>query len=405
MSAEIDESIAFYLRVAGAIDQLDPDRRWSIQGLGSLALLEMRLSGASSDPTWTTKARNTVGEAFRLCVSSESLMIGLYSGLMGLGWCVQLVNRLLPEKQRLELSDVDDAALDYLSSPRHDGNFDMINGAVGCIVYALDHPDIGFRAQASQRFLTLFESNHVIRERLASPQAALPPRPDENPRDRSVLFAFNDGLAHGLPGALAALARIALSEHKDPRLLPLLRGTLDCCLADIRVDVDRSRNYVPYTQWDEGPSRCAWCYGEPGLASAVCAAGAALGDASLQRLAVDLFCDSVDRSEPAERHLNNIGICHGWAGIYLTAIYLAKLTGHADARLKRIADEARCQVMAALDKAAESNVLPVVNPNEPDGQLVFLTGVLGLAHVRLDFARADVGARDVDLPWTSCLLL
>jgi hypothetical protein len=79
-------------------------------------------------------------------------------------------------------------------------------------------------------------------------------------------------------------------------------------LADLRARRPRQR----------GPARPSWCYGTPGLARAQQLAGIALADDDRQTTAEDALVRCL--TDPTQTvHLVDPALCHGWAGVALTA--------------------------------------------------------------------------------------
>ena len=132
-----------------------------------------------------------------------------------------------------------------------------------------------------------------------------PVRPDAPPE--------NDlGLAHGLPGALAA---IALSVDK-------LEGVLRERFAEQSSRlVSHAVRYGNRVAWPgaaqspggEGMTRSAWCYGAPGVAAALYWASGRLADETLRDLAVEALRGEATASFE-EWRANNHALCHGTLG-------------------------------------------------------------------------------------------
>ena len=62
------------------------------------------------------------------------------------------------------------------------------------------------------------------------------------------------------------------------------------------------------------PARCAWCYGDPGIAAALLVAARGTGEPGWEREAVALACRAAERPV-AETGVVNAGFCHGTAGL------------------------------------------------------------------------------------------
>jgi hypothetical protein len=69
----------------------------------------------------------------------------------------------------------------------------------------------------------------------------------------------------------------------------------------------------------DGPSRCAWCYGSPGIARALWLAGEALDRNDYRDLAVSAM-QAVFRRPVAVRCIGSPTFCHGVAGLLAIAL-------------------------------------------------------------------------------------
>jgi lantibiotic biosynthesis protein len=145
-------------------------------------------------------------------------------------------------------------------------------------------------------------------------------------------------------------------------------------LADLRAG-------RPGQRW---PNRPSWCYGTPGIARAGQVAAIALGDhrARCEYEQALLLCLR-DRSQVAQ--LTDAGLCHGAAGLYMTAWRAAQ-----DALTPAIGSELPGVATLLLDLAAA----------EPSGP-GFLNGTAGTA-LALHVAASDTAPAS---GWDACLLI
>ncbi|UWM47698.1 lanthionine synthetase C family protein [Streptomyces carpaticus] len=136
----------------------------------------------------------------------------------------------------------------------------------------------------------------------------------------------NFGMAHGITGPLALLARalregITVDGHRDAisTICTWLdswrrRGTVGwwwprwITRADLRSGEPSQRT----------PARPSWCYGTPGIARAQQIVGIATGDADRRAVAEAALADCLSDPDQMGR-LTDTSLCHGWAGVYQTA--------------------------------------------------------------------------------------
>lgn len=401
-STDLERVLALHGAIAGSIEATASEQRWTLQYLGAASLLEARLAALTSEARWRLKAHASMDRAFQLLSESDSFSIGLHEGVSGVAWAARLTNRVLASTEAFDVSDVDDMVIDYLSSPGSwDGNYDLISGATGCAVYALEHPDPRRRAAMLAAYVALLSSRAEWGRRgvcWKTPTSLLP----EWQRAIYPDGCVNLGLAHGIPAVAAMLSRMAMAGFESPEASRLLEGSVAQCLAELRVDPSTNRSVVGNFRGDGMISRCAWCYGEPGLAVALGTAGKALGDRALCDKARWLFRSSVSRQDESTLRLSDIGLCHGWAGIHVMSEFLGSL----------VPDESPMQVQAismiraACDEALARGELPVfevavTGEAVPDPSL--LNGALGVAHALLDSAVRE--SKAADLPWADCVLM
>jgi len=230
-----------------------------------------------------------------------------------------------------------------------DSDYDIVRGAAGVLAYlaAVAQPD----ALVRQAVDVLVDD--LIWLCGPAPQPRRQPwfiPPDRYPTGSGYEQDFphgyiNLGLAHGIPGPLAALC-FAASRHvtassgdQQRRLHETIRHLADYLVA-VSFDDSWGRNWsmgVPLT--DTGaqgrtqatPTRSAWCYGAPGVACALLAAAQILADGSLRELAIDTF-DGALRRLAAHGGLSSATLCHGAAGALAICVRFARDTGSAAAR-------------------------------------------------------------------------
>jgi hypothetical protein len=136
----------------------------------------------------------------------------------------------------------------------------------------------------------------------------------------------NFGLAHGITGPLALLSLALLRGIAVDGQAEAIGGI--CAYLDAwRQDGERGPWWPQWITRDEcragragqtGPQRPSWCYGTPGIARAQQIAAIATGDTTRQQQAELALLACL--SDPTQLgRITDIGLCHGWAGLYQTA--------------------------------------------------------------------------------------
>jgi lantibiotic biosynthesis protein len=126
----------------------------------------------------------------------------------------------------------------------------------------------------------------------------------------------------------------------------------------------------------DGPSRCAWCYGSPGIARALWLAGEALDRADYRDLAVSAM-EAVFRRPISVRWIDSPTFCHGVAGLLAIALRFSHDLGGA-----AFSDEIASLVQQLLDSYEPESLLGFrhleIRDNEMD-QPGLLEGAPGVA--------------------------
>jgi lantibiotic modifying enzyme len=148
---------------------------------------------------------------------------------------------------------------------------------------------------------------------------------------------YNCGLAHGIPGPMAALALAWLEGYRVPGQREALRCMSDWLLRyaifdhwginwpDV-VSLHESRSFDASKLGR--PTRAGWCYGAPGIASALWLVGEALEQPDLCQTAVQAL-EAVLRRPITERRIDSPTICHGISGLLEICLRFAQRTDSA----------------------------------------------------------------------------
>lgn len=221
------------------------------------------------------------------------------------------------QQQKWQHTEAGEGVADY--------DYDIILGASGILAYliTLHTPD-----EAAQRAMEILlgyltwlaaPDQPLGQERWYVPVEHLP----DLQRDMYPDGNFNCGLAHGIPGPLAAMSLAWIAGYRYPGVREAITY-LSGWLVRHRIsngDAIGWPNAIP-RQLASAPddwqsllsSRAAWCYGTPGIARSLWLAGRALDDASLRQVALDAMED-VWRLPVAARGIDAPTSCHGVAGL------------------------------------------------------------------------------------------
>ncbi|HEY1322612.1 MAG TPA: lanthionine synthetase C family protein [Streptosporangiaceae bacterium] len=239
-------------------------------------------------------------------VVTSTLSSSLYSGFVGVAWAVELVDRLLGSGGEGASGDIDDALARLLRRYPQDAPYDLTSGLTGLGVYALTcWPRLG----AVQCALEVVE------------QLARRARHDRDgifwvsPQRHDLPGRVDLGVAHGIAGVIAFLARAHRLGLARQAARPLLDGAVSWLLAHL-VDTPAGPT-VPYLVAEgvaPAPARSAWCHGDPGLAIALLLAARDVAEPAWAAVATGLAVRAAVRP-PYQSGVADAGLCHGSAGL------------------------------------------------------------------------------------------
>ncbi|MCO1575630.1 lanthionine synthetase C family protein [Crossiella sp. SN42] len=367
-------------------------------GHAGIAVLHVLAAAAAPDEEERTRSMETGFTFIREAVAgtrAQPLQApGMFSGTSGLALCVaacaEAEPRFWPSVHRLH--DQLAAQAIGMSLPRverqvSDSDYDMITGAAGILAYlcsitapgdalraAIDHVlDYLVWLSEPPRDLTL------TRRWLIDPQFCVQPGRDPDDFPGGYL---NLGMAHGIPGVLAALAAAWRAGHRRPGHEQALRRIVDWLLQVRRDDAHGPvwATDIPVAATgeevrpDNPQDQVAWCYGTAGVALSLLVASEALDDPGLHAVACESFAAVLRRTTVSASHSSTF--CHGLAGVLAICLEFAA-AGSATAR------EHAPRLLSELLSEADPELPLVFRDQEEPGTFVdspaLLTGSTGVA--------------------------
>jgi lantibiotic biosynthesis protein len=284
-------------------------------GQAGLALLYTWLAQTRRMPRADVLAWRYLDQAIE-AVSTQTMDASLYGGFPGVAWATELVDHVLDPDTEDRNEEIDEALLRLLAHANlWPAPHDLVVGVTGLGVYA------------SQRFPqpSAIECLHRIVERLHehaqhdehgtywwTPPAGIlhAESRKEYPSGRADL-----GLAHGAAGAIALLGGICAARVELQVARPLLEGAVSWLLAHpVATEAGPTFPIWLAPDFEPSPARCAWCYGDPGIAAALLLAARGVAAADWERAAVALACRAAERP-PERTGIRDACFCHGTAGL------------------------------------------------------------------------------------------
>jgi hypothetical protein len=304
-------------------------------GQAGLALLYAWLARTRRLPQAHVLGRQYLDQAIE-AVSTQTMGASLYGGFPGVAWAAELADRLLDPNAEDRSEAVDDALLRLLSRANlWPAPHDLVVAVTGLGVYALQRCP---RPSAIECLRLVVERLHEHAHRDEhgiywwTPPAGIlhPESRQQYPSGRADL-----GLAHGAAGAIALLGGICGAGVHPERARPLLEGAVSWLLAhSLATEAGPTFPVWLAPDFQPSPARCAWCYGDPGIAAALLLAARGVGAFGWERAAVALACRAAGRP-PEESGVRDAAFCHGTAG--LAHIYNRMYQATSEPKLRRAA--------------------------------------------------------------------
>ncbi|MDX1996404.1 MAG: lanthionine synthetase C family protein [Thermoanaerobaculia bacterium] len=296
----------------GHVDLADQARaRTTLQhGAAGLLLFDRYVGASRADALELERAHR---DALFQALAHEPLPPWLFDGVAGLGWV--LAHRLRAgHEENLDLAELDDLLLTYLSKAGESIPFELIAGRVGLGLYFLERLPVAKAREGAEAIV-------------ASLERSVESRPDGltwrtvadwmEPKAARVLSQglWNLGVSHGVPGVIGFLARCAEEKISSPECRRLLAGAIPWLLGQ-RNPPDAARAF-PFFSSDGGRSeetRLGWCYGEVGIAAVLIRAGTAIGVDEWVSEGLDLALRAAAASFE-HAFVDEPSLCHGAAGL------------------------------------------------------------------------------------------
>lgn len=317
----------------------------------------------------------------------------LYSGFTGVAWTLEHLDGRLFENEGDGQAPIDEVLIEYLDSPAAVLEYDVIQGLTGFGVYALERGDRPSAVRCLEKVVHRL-GEVATRDEEGVRWFSAPERLPEHQREQYTEGNFNAGVAHGLPGVLPVLAGAAAAGVAEEEAKELLEGAVAWLLSH-RLDPEEHEGcHLPYAWTPDGspgggPSRAAWCYGDPGAAASLYCAALRMGRPDWAEEAERMALDAAQRPQD-QVGIQDAGLCHGSAGLGHIYHHFYRLGGD-----ERFADAARTWYRWTLDfqrrMLAEEGVEHVagfpawaMDYNDPEAGLAwrpdagFLTGTAGV---------------------------
>ncbi|HEX6097613.1 MAG TPA: lanthionine synthetase C family protein [Thermoanaerobaculia bacterium] len=256
------------------------------------------------------RALNAAADA----ASAAAMRFSLYEGILGYAWMLEHLSPIVGVEDSAFSEALDDAALAALGE--EDLADDLITGTVGVGTYALERRT---NATDVEAILARVVARLETHSQPVGGGVAWPAHGSSLPADardhREIVYIL--GLAHGVPGIVAFLARLHGEGLGGDPVTKLVEGALGWMRSQMRS--------APSPAWFDhlagpgsaiyaGRSRLAWCYGDLSVAIAFALAATHFEQAAWMETARQIACTAALRSHDRSGVLD-AGLCHGAAGV------------------------------------------------------------------------------------------
>ncbi len=326
---------AALVRLVALVESLEPgavEDPSLARGAAGLAMTWRALEGL--DPAYAGRSTAWLERAVALANDGE-IHFGLYTGLAGLCWMIELARDPAEEDPNLGM---DALLLELVEGVSDAENLDVVGGLSGVAVYAaerLPRPSAAalLQAVAAQVAARAVALDGGVAWRM------FPEMLDWQRGQGMALLDWNLGLSHGVPGPIAALAlaqRWGLGDHAAP-----IEDGLRFLLSE-----DRDDRAFPATCDAAGATTrghgAAWCYGGVGVGAWLQGLGVLLERPELAARGAEMMLRHAERHQDTR----DMNLCHGHAGV----AWMLWEAAARDERLQPAALDALERLLVALER-------------------------------------------------------
>jgi hypothetical protein len=322
--------------IAASLDSLPLEDASLGGGAAGLAVCFAYLAEGLAEPGHEATARRLLEQAFTMA-EAEPMPPSQYGGLAGVGWAAShLCTRLHRPDLEATIADIDEAVCAYLDQPVWRDDYGLTNGLVGLGAYALERLPDPIAVHCLERVV-----GHLQATAERKPEGATwwrgPERLSPHALKKVPEGAYGLGLAEGVPGVVALLARACAAGVAVDRARPLLGEAARWVLAQEAPDGPPEgfpyciRPNRPQRNW----TRSSWSFGDPGVAAALLGAARCAGVPAWEGRALAAALRATTRP-PERTRVFDAGLAVGAAGLGHLFNRLYQATGEP-----RLADRSR----------------------------------------------------------------
>lgn len=288
-----------------------------LTGLSGVALFYKYLFEVYGNEDYQNKL-SIIIEKINTSLSEVYCSSTLCDGLAGYGLVLLRLNSNCIDIDEDYFENIDSIILENLEKQSSNNNYDFLHGAMGMAMYFIERYKV-------KKSTTIFHLLNDFSKKLVS---KINSDFEEILKKETAIYNCNCyyfGIAHGVAGYLNFLTYLAnnFKEIKEDIAKPL-RICVDFLESYKKYDINSKQHYPNIILLETSiihAARFGWCQGDLGVSNSLFNAGISLNDSSLIEQALCLMNETKSISIEESR-VNDIGICHGSAGIVIQ-YYLA----------------------------------------------------------------------------------
>lgn len=321
----------------------------------------------------------------------------LSNGLAGQAWVLEYLNQSESSDYDSEL--LEDVDFLFIKALSHEGawvgEIEMVLGLGGFAPYAARRARFTDQTALYSKVVagfvstaTYLDNGHITWSQPIDSVYRLEKEDKTSPE-------HNLGLAHGVPGIIAALLPALKVPALKDQVYQLLVGSCDWLLVNQNPDFTGKACFGSCAG-DGHNSRLGWCYGDVTIALTLARVGLALDKPCYVDRALGIARHAAKRNAKSA-YIKDAGVCHGFFGLVTIFQLLNKLMPHPE-----LQQAAQNWLQYGLDKYKEEGVKSLYSYNGIEDayseNFGFLMGYSGIGLVL-------VSALTGDVDWTDCLLM
>ncbi|RJE73449.1 lantibiotic biosynthesis protein [Pseudoalteromonas sp. MSK9-3] len=328
----------------------------------------------------------------------------LSNGLAGQAWVLEYFNQANAENYEHDLlDDIDGLFVQALGSLPWNGEIEMVLGLAGYTPYASRRAKFSDQEKLYEVIVDGFERNatELDNEQITWSQPLdsvyrFDKGDDRDNPKESTGAEYNLGLAHGVPGILAALLHAVNIPSLRERVTKLLLGGCDWLLEQQNKSIEPHSACFGCSADGAPESRLGWCYGDLTIALTLARVGKAIDRPSYVDKALEIAVHTTTRDDKSG-HIIDAGLCHGSVGLVTIYQMLNNIMPHP--ALEKATHTWLDYSLAKYDEKGMESFYSYNGLSKSHNEdFSFLMGYAGIG-------LAYIGFLDDDVSWTDCLLL